>query len=194
MGKKKSVILAVIALAALLAGILFSSRGSLSSASTAAAAAPGGGTSSERERERVPERTASRAPDTGVNRDALVAQLRSRYGAQIQHPYVQLKMLERLIRHFRAQSPDRWQEALLDLLRVAFPDRYAELAANLQRWLDYERWMDEQRTVLQGLDGKERRAAIWEARVTKGYRLTFEIVDDVYLLRRVGTHDILKKP
>lgn len=40
----------------------------------------------------------------------------------------------------------------------------------------------------------EGRAAIWEARVTKGYRLTFEIVDDVYLLRRVGTHDILKKP
>ena len=37
-------------------------------------------------------------------------------------------------------------------------------------------------------------AAVWEARVTKGYRLTFEIRDDVYLLRRVGTHDILKKP
>jgi hypothetical protein len=165
MGKKKSVILAVSALAVLLAGVL-SSGGSVSSAATAVPAAPEGGTSSERER--VLERTASPpaggAPDAGTDRDALVAQLRSRYGPQIQHPYVQLKMLERLIRHFRAQSPDRWQEALLDLLRVAFPDRYAELAANLQRWLDYERWMDEQRTVLQGLGGKERRAAIWEAR------------------------------
>lgn len=161
MAKKKWITLAVIAGAALLAG-LFSFRGSPSSASTAAAAAPGGGPSAERERES--RRTASRAPDPGMDRDAFVAELRSRYGAQIQHPYVQLKMLERLIRYFRAQSPDRWQQALLELLRQAFPDRYAELAANLQHWLDYERWMDEQRTVLQGLGGKERQAAIQEAR------------------------------
>jgi mRNA-degrading endonuclease RelE of RelBE toxin-antitoxin system len=40
----------------------------------------------------------------------------------------------------------------------------------------------------------EGHAVIWEARVTKGYRLTFEIRDDTYLLRRVGTHDILRKP
>lgn len=163
MGKKKSVILAVIALAVVLAGLLFSFRGSLSSASVAAAAL-GGGASSERRPESTTSRPGGRAPGAGMDQDALVAQLRSRYGAQIQHPYVQIKMLERLIRHFRAQSPDRWQEALLDLLRVAFPDRYAELAANLQHWLDYERWMDEQRTVLQGLGDKERRAALWEAR------------------------------
>lgn len=36
--------------------------------------------------------------------------------------------------------------------------------------------------------------SIWEARVTKGYRMTFEIKNDTFLLRRVGTHDILKKP
>lgn len=163
MDKKKSIVLAVIALAVLLAGLLFSFRGPLSSASAAAAAAQGGGTAA-RGSERAASRPAGRAPEAVMDRDALVAQLRSRYGAQLQHPYVQLKMLERLIRHFRVQSPDRWQEALLDFLRVAFPERYAELVANLQRWLDYERWMDEQRTVLQGLGDKERRAAIWEAR------------------------------
>ena len=166
MGKKRSIVLAVIALAVLLgAGLLFfSSRGSRSSASTEVAAVPGGGTSTEHLSERMASRPGGGAPGAGVDRDTLIAQLRSRYGAQIQHPYVQLKMLERLIRHFRAQSPDRWQEALLELLREAFPERYAELAANLQRWLDYERWMDEQRTVLQGLGDQERRAAIWEAR------------------------------
>jgi len=99
-----------------------------------------------------------------MDQDALVAQLRFRYGAHIEHPYVQLKMLERLIPYFRAQSPEHWRELLLDLLRAAFPDRYAELAANLQHWLDYERWMDEQRTTLQGLDDEKRRAAIREAR------------------------------
>ncbi len=40
----------------------------------------------------------------------------------------------------------------------------------------------------------EGRQTIWEARITKGYRMTFQIVGDSYLLRRVGTHSILKKP
>jgi addiction module RelE/StbE family toxin len=39
----------------------------------------------------------------------------------------------------------------------------------------------------------ESRQTIWEARITKGYRMTFQIVGDTYLLRRVGTHSILKK-
>jgi mRNA-degrading endonuclease RelE of RelBE toxin-antitoxin system len=33
----------------------------------------------------------------------------------------------------------------------------------------------------------------FEIRVSKGYRLTFRFADDVLELRRVGTHDILKK-
>jgi len=33
----------------------------------------------------------------------------------------------------------------------------------------------------------------FEIRVSKGYRLTFRYADDVLELRRVGTHDILKK-
>lgn len=32
-------------------------------------------------------------------------------------------------------------------------------------------------------------ADIWEARVTKGYRLTFQIQQDTYILRRVGSHE-----
>lgn len=35
---------------------------------------------------------------------------------------------------------------------------------------------------------------IWEARVTESYRFTFQIEKDIYILRRVGTHDILKNP
>ena len=36
--------------------------------------------------------------------------------------------------------------------------------------------------------------SVWEARVTKGYRMTFQIHGDICLLRRVGTHSILKRP
>jgi mRNA interferase RelE/StbE len=35
---------------------------------------------------------------------------------------------------------------------------------------------------------------IWEGRVTYSYRFTFQIEDDVFVLRRVGTHDTLKNP
>ncbi len=35
---------------------------------------------------------------------------------------------------------------------------------------------------------------IWEGRVTRGYRFTFQIVGETYLLRRIGTHDVLRRP
>lgn len=35
---------------------------------------------------------------------------------------------------------------------------------------------------------------IWEARISKGYRFTFMFQDHVCILRRVGTHDILRNP
>jgi hypothetical protein len=159
MDRKTTVIVAVIALAVMLAAGLLGASGGSGAPEVAAS-------SQERELEagRITSRPAGLVPDAGVDQDALVAQLRARYGAQLQHPYVQLKVLERLIGYFRARDPDHWREAVLAVLRAAFPERSAELAANLQRWLDYEQWMDEQRTVLQGLDGKARREAIWEAR------------------------------
>jgi len=35
---------------------------------------------------------------------------------------------------------------------------------------------------------------IWEGRLTKSYRFTFQINGDIYVLRRIGTHDLLKNP
>lgn len=34
---------------------------------------------------------------------------------------------------------------------------------------------------------------IWEGRITKSYRFTFQIEGDIYILRRIGPHDILSK-
>jgi hypothetical protein len=39
----------------------------------------------------------------------------------------------------------------------------------------------------QGLD-------IWEARLTQGYRFTFAIEGDTYILYRIGPHDIERRP
>lgn len=35
---------------------------------------------------------------------------------------------------------------------------------------------------------------IWEGRITKNYRFTFQIESNTFILRRIGTHDVLKKP
>ena len=35
---------------------------------------------------------------------------------------------------------------------------------------------------------------IWEGRITKSYRFTYQIERETYVLRRVGTHGILKNP
>jgi mRNA-degrading endonuclease YafQ of YafQ-DinJ toxin-antitoxin module len=35
---------------------------------------------------------------------------------------------------------------------------------------------------------------IWEGRITDDYRFTFRIEGDLYKLRRIGTHEIYKRP
>ncbi len=35
---------------------------------------------------------------------------------------------------------------------------------------------------------------IWEGYVDQQYRFTFEIESDYYILRKVGSHDVIKKP
>ncbi len=35
---------------------------------------------------------------------------------------------------------------------------------------------------------------IWEMRVTENYRITFQYIQEGILLRKIGTHDILRHP
>ncbi len=36
---------------------------------------------------------------------------------------------------------------------------------------------------------------IWEGRITREYRFSFQITEDIYIIRRVGNHDkVLRKP
>ena len=35
---------------------------------------------------------------------------------------------------------------------------------------------------------------IWEARITMSYSLTFQVAENTYILRKVGTHDVLRNP
>jgi len=35
---------------------------------------------------------------------------------------------------------------------------------------------------------------IWEGRISRSYRFTFQIKEDTYILRKVGKHEVLEKP
>jgi len=35
---------------------------------------------------------------------------------------------------------------------------------------------------------------IWRCKITAGYRLTLQIKGDTYILRRIGPHDVEKRP
>lgn len=114
-------------------------------------------------------RNERRAPSTAKPTDpasnttvdpAIIEHLRSRYGANIGNRRVQIKLIETLMRQYQKEDPEHWREKLLEAVRAAFPDRYDEIAKNLDRRIEYERWMKENRERLEGLDPDERRAAI----------------------------------
>ena len=85
-------------------------------------------------------------------------------------------------------------------MKVAFTNPfkrdYKDLPENVQELLDKQiiYLLDNPKHPSLRLKKMEGHKSIYEARITKGYRMTFQIVDDTYLLRRVGTHSILKRP
>lgn len=122
----------------------------------------------------------------------IIEGLRSKYGAKIANRYVQIKLIEALMRQYQKQDPQHWREKLLEVVRAAFPDRYDEIAKNLERRIEYERWMKENRVHLDSLEPDARRAAIREEREKLfGKEATDEIWASEY--RNQAVSDTLKE-
>ncbi|MBI4598253.1 MAG: type II toxin-antitoxin system RelE/ParE family toxin [Candidatus Omnitrophica bacterium] len=64
----------------------------------------------------------------------------------------------------------------------------ARLPDVLERFVDNPRHPSLQTKKMEGVRD------IWELRVTQSYRITFQFVLEGVLLRRVGTHDVLRQP
>lgn len=77
-----------------------------------------------------------------------------------------------------------------------FKRDYHGLPENIQKQIDEQimRLLDNPKHPSLRMKKMEGRQTIWEVRITGGYRMTFQISGDTYLLRRVGTHDKLKNP
>jgi hypothetical protein len=169
-----------VALVALLAGLYLASRGSEPEAPASPPAAPGASSARvDRPPAPAPVSSPSAAPGIGEEPgraapelsgdpdkelEELVTFMRSRFGAKLKEPYIQIKMLEDLMRFFQKRNPDRWQEELLAFLKTAFPEMYEELAAMLRNRVDYEKWVRDNDSYLRGLTDQQRRTAMWDAR------------------------------
>lgn len=94
----------------------------------------------------------------------LVEHLQAEYGANIDHPSVQMRMIEALMGYFQERDPTGWREALLAVVRAAFPEFYDEIAALLDHRLEYEKWMDANRARLAVMDSEARREALRQVR------------------------------
>lgn|SRR5215217_5075729 len=96
--------------------------------------------------------------------EALATSLREKYGAKLHEPYLQIRMVEELMRFFQERYPDRWEQELLAFLKANFPEHYDALAAMLRNRVDYEKWVKDSDSYLRGLSAEQRRSATWDAR------------------------------
>jgi mRNA-degrading endonuclease RelE of RelBE toxin-antitoxin system len=73
---------------------------------------------------------------------------------------------------------------------------YHALPDQLQKAADKELklFLDNQRHPSLNIKKMQDHRDIWEGRITKGYRFTFQMEGEVCVLRRLGTHDILRTP
>ncbi len=113
---------------------------------------------------RPPSSSTKNASTTANVDPKLVESLRAQYGANIGNPYVQIKLIEALMRHFQKHDFLHWREELLRAVRAAFPDRYDEIVKNLDRRVEYDQWMKDNRASLDAMEPDARRAAIREER------------------------------
>jgi hypothetical protein len=170
---------AAVAGVALIVGLYLAFRASEPEARSAPPAAPVASARAERSPPPAPVASPSVAPGIGDepphpppalsgNPDQELEELgtfmRERFGAKLKEPYIQIKMLEDLMRFFQKRYPDRWQEELLAFLKKTFPEMYDELAAMLRNRVDYEKWVRDNDSYLRGLTDQQRRTAMWDAR------------------------------
>lgn len=67
----------------------------------------------------------------------------------------------------------------------------SQVDKQLQLLLEDPRHPSLQVKKIRGIRGK---VSIFEARITQGYRMTFQIRGEIYILRKVGPHHILRNP
>ncbi len=96
--------------------------------------------------------------------DQIVALLRKKYGAQLQHPYLRVRMIEELLRFLKMKYPDTWVQMLQEILGAAFPNEARALFDLSEKLYKYNKYMEENESKLSRMTDEERRSALWGMR------------------------------
>ena len=78
----------------------------------------------------------------------------------------------------------------------SFIGDYHALPDQLQKTVDkkLQLFLDNRRHPSLNIKKMQDHRDIWEGKITQGYRSTFQMKGEVCILRRLGTHDILRTP
>ncbi|MDO3722544.1 hypothetical protein QVZ43_12505 [Marinobacter sp. chi1] len=98
------------------------------------------------------------------NLEDIRAQLRAHYGQHLSEPKIQIRLLEEMMRYLSAIDPEHWQENLLALLDLWFPEHGEALKQRLTALLDYKTFMEQERYTLKAMTPEERHAFMWAKR------------------------------
>jgi Fe-S cluster biosynthesis and repair protein YggX len=93
-----------------------------------------------------------------------IALLREKWGKHIGRPYVQIKMLEELMRHCQKEQPNDWVACVNELAGAAFPQLAGKLFEQLSSLVKYNDWLTNNKDRLDKMDRKERRKLLTEMR------------------------------
>lgn len=99
-----------------------------------------------------------------LNFDQVVALLRKRYGGKLDHPLMQMRMLEELIRYLKKKYPKDWVVHLKEILQMAFPDMAARLFLMSEKMYKYDKFLNDSRLRATVMNESDREKMLWDER------------------------------
>ena len=96
--------------------------------------------------------------------EQMVVLYRKHYGKNITNKWVQIRLIEDLIRTLKAKYPDSWVTELYIMLKAAFPDLADEIFKRFEQYNEYQKWLESQGDKLYSLSPEERQEMLWSKR------------------------------
>lgn len=96
--------------------------------------------------------------------EQMVAVLRANYGKNIKNRWVQIRLIEDLIRSMKARFGEAWIEEMYVTLKAAFPDLADDIFERFEKYQQYQEWLEKNRDELAGMSRDERQEILNEKR------------------------------
>ncbi|WLQ13219.1 hypothetical protein O5O45_26160 [Hahella aquimaris] len=182
-----------LALTLIAVAMFWPERGSNDAAATQqTASAPTSALTASAPQSRPSVQTATPAQDVLAQRnleeEELIGYLQRAFGAHIQHPKVQVQVLEKLMRFVQNRYPDNWREQLAILVSAAFPEIQDTLMQTFAALETYTEWMNTERYALMSLSDTEKRTRLWQKREALFGEQAYEIWKDQWQAEQFQDH------